>query len=115
MGCSRELHLSDCACLVEHEPSLVVGGVVDEGTGARRQVACSRSASFLKAINSDQADCTGASGLSADGEDVRSCVPVENGPFVVGGWGQSDWRGNKLSGRGISPFWDHCYRFQRGE
>src|SRR6516165_7996609 len=83
---SRELYLSDCACLVEHEPGLVVGGVIDEGTSACGQVACGRRSGLAEGIDCDQPRrCTRSACLITNPEDIGSRIPVEDGPFVVGG------------------------------
>jgi hypothetical protein len=59
MDYSRQLYLSDCARLVEYKPSLVVGGVINEGTSACGKVASDRSTSFAEGIDGDQSrQCT---------------------------------------------------------
>src|SRR6516164_11198118 len=82
---SRELHLSDCARLVEHEPGLVVGGVVDEGTSARRKITCCRGTSLAEGIIGDQPNRSSATSLRPNPEYICSREPVERSPLIVRG------------------------------
>src|SRR6516165_6388317 len=85
MGYSRQLYLSDCACLVEYKPSLIIGCVVNEGTSASGQVACGRSASLAEGIIGNQPDCTSPASLTPDPEHIGCPKPIKRCPFVVCG------------------------------
>jgi len=51
MGYSRELHLSDCTCCVEHEPGLVIGSIVDHGITACWEIARRWGSSLAEAFD----------------------------------------------------------------
>src|SRR6516164_8708043 len=86
MGYSRQLYLSDCARLVENEPGLVVGSIVDHGITACWEIACGGSTSFAEAIDGDQPNRPGTAFLRSNPEYIGRATPIQTYSFPVGKW-----------------------------
>src|SRR6516164_7051229 len=83
MDYSRQLYLSDCARLVEYKPSLVVDGVVDEGTGACGKITCGGSTSLAEGIYCKQPNRPSPPSLRPNPENIGSRIPIEDATLPI--------------------------------